>query len=256
MIRTRPTYDERGRPPDDAADERGRRVGDPAEPSSLGHRRRTGTPPRSRTRSSRAGRTAGRTEGTFHAANPTGPLADPERAALPKRGGARLLPVPVRRRAARRAPARLHRHRRVLALPAHDRPQRPAHDRVRRVRAAGRAVRRADRHPPARHHRGATWRSCPRQLRRHGHGPRPAPRGRHDRPGVLPLDAVDLHDDLRVLVRRAGRARPARSASWSTRTRPATVADAGRPAVDRADARPSSGRRWTAAGWRTCPTHR
>ena len=34
------------------------------------------------------------------------------------------------------------------------------------------------------------------------------------------------------------------------------AADAGRPPVDRADARPSSGRRWTDAGWRTCPTPR
>ena len=34
-----------------------------------------------------------------------------------------------------------------------------------------------------------------------GAGPRPAARDRHDRPGLLPVDAVDLHRDLRLLVR-------------------------------------------------------
>ena len=39
------------------------------------------------------------------------------------------------------------------------------------------------------------------QLRRLGSGPRRAPPFRHDRSGVLPLDAVDLPADLQLLVR-------------------------------------------------------
>ncbi len=64
------------------------------------------------------------------------------------------VPVPERRGTARRAPAGLHRHRRAGPLPAHDRAHRAAHDGLRRVRAARRAVRGADRHAPARHDRG------------------------------------------------------------------------------------------------------
>ena len=64
------------------------------------------------------------------------------------------VPLPVGQGPARRAPAGLHRHRRAGPLHADDRPQRAAHHRVRRVRPARRAVRRAHRHPPAHHHRG------------------------------------------------------------------------------------------------------
>ena len=71
---------------------------------------------------------------------------------------ARHVPVPERHRTARRPPARLHRHRRVRALPAHERLQRPARDGLRRVRLARRAVRGADRHAPARHDRSRTSR--------------------------------------------------------------------------------------------------
>ena len=74
------------------------------------------------------------------------------------------VPVPVRRRAARRAPAGLHRHRRLRPLPAHARRQRAAHDGLRRVRPAGRAVRDRDRPAPARRRPTATstssWPSC------------------------------------------------------------------------------------------------
>ena len=45
-------------------------------------------------------------------------------------------------------------------LQAHDRPQRPAHDGLRRVRAARRAVRRADRPAPAHHDRGERRELC------------------------------------------------------------------------------------------------
>ena len=72
------------------------------------------------------------------------------------------VPVPVRRRAARRAPAGLHRHRRVHPLPADGRLQRAAPDGLRRVRPARRAVRGADRHAPADHHRGQ-HRAVPRR---------------------------------------------------------------------------------------------
>ena len=64
------------------------------------------------------------------------------------------VPVPERRRAARRPPARLHRHRRLRPVPADARVQRPAHDGVRRLRPAGGAARGRDRKAPALDHRG------------------------------------------------------------------------------------------------------
>ena len=117
------------------------------------------------------------------------PHAEPERAVgRPGRGrrrGAQGLPaghvpLPVRHRAARRAPAGLHRHRRAGPLPADDRPQRAARDGLRRVRAAGRAVRRADRHAPAHHHR-AQHRALPGAAAPAGPGPRRPPLGGHHR---------------------------------------------------------------------------
>jgi hypothetical protein len=113
---------------------------------------------------------------------------------------ARHVPVPERHRPARRPSAGLHRHRRLQPVPAHDRAQRAVHDGLRRVRSAGRAVRGADRPAPGRHHR--------RERRQHAPPaapdrpePRPAPQHRHHRPGLLPLDAVDLQPDLQRLVR-------------------------------------------------------
>ena len=47
-----------------------------------------------------------------------------------------------------------------------------------------------------------------------GAGPRPAAQRLDDRPGVLPLDPVDLPADLQHLVRRGGAAGPGRSPSW------------------------------------------
>ena len=64
----------------------------------------------------------GASDRTFWTPNPIGPLADGfERVARPAEAlRARHVPVPERRRAARRPPARLHRHRRLRPLPAHD----------------------------------------------------------------------------------------------------------------------------------------
>ena len=91
------------------------------------------------------------------------PRAEPDRPAgrrlRPRRRPAEPLrdghvPVPVGRRPARRPPAGLHRHRRLRPLPADGRRQRAAHDGLRRVRPARRAVRDGDRAAPADHHRG------------------------------------------------------------------------------------------------------
>ena len=86
---------------------------------------------------------------------------------------ARHVPLPVRRGFACRTPPRIHRHRRLRPVQAHDRPQRAAHDGLRRVRTARRAVRRRDRAAPAitTNENITTYR---RQLRRLGlaHDPR------------------------------------------------------------------------------------
>ena len=170
-------------------------------------------------------------ERTFWAPNPTGELVRRLR-----RGGrphqalrARHVPVPERRGPPRRAPARLHRHRRVRPLQADDRPQRAPRHGLRRVRPARRAVRGADRPAPARHHRGEHRQHAPPAAGARPR-PRPAPRGGHHRRRLLPLDAVDLPADLRLLVRRRGGRRPGRSRSSS-------------PSSSRARARPRRRRR-------------
>ena len=107
--------------------------------------------------------------------NPSGPLGDPELAAARRRGAvrARHVPVSVGHRPARRPPARLHRYRRVRPLQADDRTQRAAHDGFRRLRAAGRAVRRRDRPAPADHDRAERQRlSPPVAATGVGHDPR------------------------------------------------------------------------------------
>ncbi len=139
---------------------------------------------------------------------PVGPVGRPGgRRRLPRRAPPRPrhVPVPERRRAARRPPAGLHRHRRRRALQPDARQERAALPGLRRVRAAGRAVRGADRPAPAQDHRG--------QHRHHGApaappgpGPRRPPRDPDHRPRVLPLDPVDLPADLQLLVRRRCRA--------------------------------------------------
>ena len=81
--------------------------------------------------------------GTFHAPNPVGELSGDAAAARRQDVRAGHVPVPVGRGPARRPPAGLHRHRRVRPVPPDERPQRAAHHGFRRVRPAGRAVRRA-----------------------------------------------------------------------------------------------------------------
>ena len=160
--------------------------------------------------------------GTYHAPNPVGPLAE---GAGPRGQAVRAghVPVPVRRGPARRPPAGLHRHRRVRPVPPDDRPQRAAHDGLRRLRPARRAVRGADRAAPAQDHRGE-HRDLPAADPQAGPGPRRAPPDRHDRPRVLPLDAVDLPADLQLLVRRRSRARRGRSSSWRPSSRRTSAA--------------------------------
>ena len=118
------------------------------------------------------------------------------------------VPLPVRRGTARRAPAGLHRHGCVRPLPAHARGQRVAHDGLRRVRAARRAVRGADRSAPRdddlREHRGVQAAAAAA-----GPGARPAPRAGDYGHRLLPLDAVDLPADLRFVVRQRQGPRPA-----------------------------------------------
>ncbi len=139
------------------------------------------------------------------------------------------VPLPVRRGSARRTPAGLHRHRRDRPLHADDRPERAAHHRVRRLRAARRAVRGAHRHPPADHHRGE-HRPVPGAAAPAGVRPRPAAQRRHHRSGLLPVDPVDLHPAVRGLVRRNGRPGPAHRGPGRRvhRRRPAGTPD-GRP---------------------------
>ena len=104
----------------------------------------------------------------------------------------RHVPLPQRCRPARRPPAGLHRHRRLRALPPDDGQERPALPGLRRVRAAGRAVRRADRPAPAQDDRGQHGRhEAPAAPA--GAGPRRPAQHRDHRPGLLPLDPVDLH---------------------------------------------------------------
>ena len=103
-----------------------------------------------------------------------------------------MFPYPSRRRPARRPSRRLHGDRHRRALQAHARLQRAAPDGLGRVRPAGGAVRDQDRHASAHHDASSNverFRApapVARLLLRLG------ARGRHDRPGLLQVDAVDL----------------------------------------------------------------
>ena len=168
--------------------------------------------------------------GHVRGAEPGRPAGRPggRRRARPQAVRARHVPVPVGHRPARRPPAGLHRHRRLQPLPADGRAQRPVLDGLRRLRPAGRAVRRADRHPPGRSRRprtSTTYRAPDPPPRPE---PRPPPLDRHHRPGLLPLDAVDLPADLRVLVR--PRARRTAPAAWAAPARSASCAPSSTPA--------------------------
>ena len=95
---------------------------------------------------------------------------------------ARHVPVPVGEGLHVGHPLGLHRHRRLRPIPADARRQRAAHDGLRRLRAAGGAVRGADRPAPAATTTEATSTTFRRQLRRLGLG--------HDqRRGVATTDA-------------------------------------------------------------------
>ena len=112
-------------------------------------------------------------DGTLRDPEPGRPTGRPgqDRRSAEEAVRARHVPVPVRHRAARRPSAGLHRHRHVHPLQADDRPQRAVHDGLRRLRPAGRAVRRADRAAPGDHHRRQR-----RQLPPAAAPPRPQPR--------------------------------------------------------------------------------
>ena len=192
------------------------------------------------------GRTAGRPRAPSTRPNPSGPLAPTPDA--PVAAGQALpaghVPLPVRHGPARRAPAGLHRHRRAGPLHADDRPQRAAHHRLRRVRAARRAVRRAHRHPPAHHHRGrtssATGRSCAGWVS----PTTSAARGHHrSASSSAGPSGSSLSCSTPGTTRRGGRARPI--AELVAEFDAGDAADPGRPAVVRADPRRAAPACWT-----------
>ena len=154
----------------------------PPRPPTTTPRARTATPPTLAQEIELRWQEHWDANGTFEAPNPAGPLADPEAVAArgPEAVRARHVPVPLGHGAARRPPVGLHRHRRVQPLPADGRPQRAVHDGLRRLRAARRAVRRADRHAPGDHHR---------RERRHLPAPDPPPR-----PEPRPRRSIDTTD--------------------------------------------------------------
>ena len=185
--------------------------------------RRTGTPPRLAERIELAWQERWERDGTFADAQPgrrPQPGIRPDRRPA-QAVRARHVPLPQRRGSARRPPARLHRHRRLRPLPADVRSQRRAHDGLRRVRPARRAVRGADRSTPPHDHRGQ-HRDHAAPVAADGHGLRHAPVGRHHGRALLPLDPVDLPADLQRLVRLRCRPGPTdrRPARRARRRRP------------------------------------
>ena len=113
---------------------------------------------------------------------------------------ARHVPLPVRRRPARRASRGLHGVGHRCALQAHARLQRAAPDGLGRVRPAGRAVRRAHGHASAHHDR--TQRAAfPRAAEVARLLVRLAARGQHHRSELLQVDAVDRQADVRPRAR-------------------------------------------------------
>ena len=166
-------------------------------------------------------------EGTFQAPNPGEPGSERDEG-LP----AGHVPLPLGGGAARRAPAGLHRDGRPGPLPADDRSQRAARDGLRRLRPARGAVRGADRHAPAHHHRGQR-RPLQGPAAPAGPGPRRAPVGRDHGCRLLPLDPVDLSEDLRLLLRRAAAPRAADRGTGG-RVRGRRAVHPGRAAVGRA----------------------
>ena len=174
-------------------------------------------------------------DGTFEAPNPAGPAGRPRRRrrARPQAVRARHVPVPVGHRPARRPPARLHRHRRLRPLPADGRAQRAVHDGLRRVRPAGRAVRRRRPAAPGDHDRGehrhlppaaAPARAEPRPAARRSTPP--TRRTTAGRSGSSCRSSTSWYDPDAATRRRHG-LRPAdrRAASPSSTPAPATLDD-------------------------------
>ncbi len=97
-------------------------------------------------------------------------------------------------------PGGIYRHRHLLPLQADARIQRPAPDGLGRLRSARRAIRRPDQHPSPDHHPDQhRYVSPPDQVARFL--VRLGSRDRYDRPRLLQVDAVDLPQDPRHLVR-------------------------------------------------------
>ena len=140
--------------------------------------------------------------GHLQRAQPGGVVGSDGRVARPHGQDVRPghVPLPVGRGAARRAPARLHRHRRLRPLLPDDGPQCVARVGLRLVRPARRAVRDADRHPSAHPDRGQ-HRQLPPSAGPTRAGPRRAAQFLHHRRRVLQVDAVDLPADLQRVVR-------------------------------------------------------
>ena len=185
------------------------RYDDRAQRDQRAHRRSDRPPVHGRARPRHRGALAGLVDRApnVRGAQPGRPAGRPGRHQPSRRQAvrARHVPVPVQRRAARRPPVGLRRHRRLLPVPAHAGQERPAHDGLRRLRVAGRAVRRADRHP-SRHHDRRRGRHLSPSTPPAGHELRHAAFDRDDRPQLLPLDPVDLRPGVRLVVRPGGRA--------------------------------------------------
>jgi hypothetical protein len=112
----------------------------------------------------------------------------------------RHVPVPERRRAARRAPRRLHRDRHSGPLQADERLPRAAPHGLGRLRPARRAVRGGEERSPA-NYDAEQHRYVPQADQIVGLLLRLGSRSRYHRPEILQMDPVDLPDDLRQLVR-------------------------------------------------------
>ncbi len=120
---------------------------------------------------------------------------------------ARHVPVPIRNRPARRPSARVHRHRHLHPVQAHDRLQRHVHHGLRCLWPTRRAVRRADRAASGGHHQRQRRQLSP-PASPAGAQPRPTAQRQHHRSRLLPLDAVDLPADLQLVVRHRSRQGP------------------------------------------------
>ena len=200
-----------------------------------------------RARSSCAGRTGGRARAPS-TPQPGRPAGRPRRG---RRAGQKLFvldmfPYPSRRRActsatrwATSAPTCYGRYQRMTGK------QRAARAGLRRVRPARRAVRRADRPAPAHDHRGQ-HRHDAAPAAPAGPGPRRPPQRRHHRrrTSTAGRSGSSCRSSTPGTTSRptAGAAAPADRRAGRRSSESGERADAGRPAVGRADRRPSGAR--------------